>query len=203
MLQPSALQILPLVTLLHLECDGNSTHGFSGKGKTPPHFPFWFSLPGSNSMHLALLSSPPDCQAPSLKSDFFYYFGLLHTMNTHCLAAARLWTSANSHSEELPPAYDHFPELSESLAGGKGSLRKELQMLASIQHGKVLCYGRVTALAPWQSSGGYKWEFSRRWSITLHWFPFDQKWCVHYYRGASGSEGEISPPRDATLLPTG
>lgn len=202
MLQPSALQILPPVTLFHLEHDGNSTHAFSGKGKTPPPFPFLFWLAGFNSMHLALLSSPySDCQAPSLKWDFFCYFGLLHTTSIHCLAAARLQTSAMSHSEELPPACCRFPELLESKAGGRGSLKKALRGITA----RCCVMGESQPLlSPWlraRGRGGCSWEFSSRGSMTLICFSFHQRWCAHHYRAASGSEGEISPPRDATLLP--
>lgn len=79
-------------------------------------------------------------------------------MSTCCLAAAQLRTSANSHSEELPPACCHFPELSGSGAGGRGSLKKALQMPASIQHSKVLCHGRVTVLAFSLTAGTGQWR---------------------------------------------
>lgn len=176
--------------------------------RTKPHHPF----PSGSELQVLMqciwlcLAPLPLTVKPHPSNETFSVIWVTpHTMSTHRLAAAQLWISENSHSEQLPPACYHCPELSESRAGGRWSLKKAFQMPASIQHSKCCVMGESQpSLSPWlqaQGSGGYRWESSERWSIILLWFSFDQRWCAHYDRGASGTEGEISPPRDATRLP--
>lgn len=117
----------------------------------------------------------------------------------HCLAPAWLPTSANRHSEEMPPAYQSSWKVG---AVAKGNKKKVLQICDSVQPAKLCVMGESQPFTVTEHGAmkGPDGSFLTD-ETSLHFgFCLIKGGVLITTRSALDSDGEISPPRDASFL---